>query len=304
VGRGERGIPNGVAGGSDTAITLPLSNPQIAMSLAITGSPCRAGSTAAPAARPTTVPCRWASRPRNRPSTERSTTTCSPIAGADSSSELTCVRHSSVPWRRRARSPSPCSSRPRPCRGGGRTRRQRQLQILLPHLMAGIQRNGDHLALVRGREHGLVVDAGPKPSRSTICFLPPPTPSPHSSLTGSVCGKSTSYAGGSTSLSLLQPATIIKAARPRGSKQRIRVWPCSFVTDGARPPRRDRRFSIPATRHRRRESLALSAADIRPRAARVLLREQRIAAHLVIARRERARNRRRRSVWIASSGLP
>ena len=31
--------------------------------------------------------------------------------------------------------------------------------------------------------------AGPNPKRSTICFLPPPTPSPQSFFTGSVVGK-------------------------------------------------------------------------------------------------------------------
>ena len=84
--------------------------------------------------------------------------------------------------------------------------------------------------------------AGPKPSRSLICFFPPPTLSPQILVTGSVAGNFMIAAGGSTSLSLEQPAAATSMARPRRGNRRIRVWPCSWGSAGAPrpaiPPRR------------------------------------------------------------------
>ena len=83
---------------SDTAITLPLSNPLTTMSFAITGTavPRRLRRGTCCSTDHSSLPVS-ASKPCNRPSTERITTTFSPIAGADRSSEFTRVRHSSLP---------------------------------------------------------------------------------------------------------------------------------------------------------------------------------------------------------------
>ena len=85
---------------SETAMTLPLSKPLTAISLAITGIavPRKLKRGTCCSTDQSSLPLR-ASKPCRRPSTERITTTFSPMAGADSSSELTRVRHSSLPGR-------------------------------------------------------------------------------------------------------------------------------------------------------------------------------------------------------------
>ncbi len=145
-------------------MTLPLSNPQIATSLAMTGIavPRRLRRGTCCSTDHISLPV-WASRPRSRPSTERSTTTCSPIAGADSNSELTCARQS---WRPVA----PSSAIDVALAGShhdhaeirGRSGRERQFQILFPQMAARIERDREHFALVRGGVHRLVVDCGPQ----------------------------------------------------------------------------------------------------------------------------------------------
>ena len=79
-------------------MTLPLSNPLIATSLASVGIavPRRLKRGTCCSTDHISLPL-CASKPRRRPSTERNTTTFSPIAGAESSSEFTFARHNSRP---------------------------------------------------------------------------------------------------------------------------------------------------------------------------------------------------------------
>ena len=303
VRRGERRVPHRVAGGQrhrhDLAVVEAADRHFLGDDRA---SPCRAGSGAAPAARPTTAPCRCAHRSRadgRRPSA--CTTTFSLIAGADSSSELTCVRHSSLAASRlRARSPRPCWCPPPPCRSPRPGPADSGIfELLHPDLAAGLELTRPALRPCgRPRTPCRCRSPGPSPKRSLICFLPPPTPSPHSFLTGSVCGKlRPALAGGSTSLSLLQPAAISSAARLKGSNKRIRVWPCSkcraarcwrAAAVGGAPRSCDlqvRAARAPMLPRSPSPSAALySAHGLRS----VLLGVVSIAAHLVVSRGEGA----------------
>ena len=85
---------------SDTTMILPFSKPLIAASSETIGAPCRAGSSAYLLSTDQLLAV-CASKSCKRPSTERMTTTFSPIAGANSSSEFTRDRHGSARWRRR-----------------------------------------------------------------------------------------------------------------------------------------------------------------------------------------------------------
>ncbi len=161
VRRGERRIPHGVAAwSSDTAITLPLSKPLMATSLAMIGIavPRKLKRGTCCSTDHSSLPL-LASKPCKRPSTERITTTFSLIAGADSSSEFTRVRHSSRPV-----APSsarylpllePTTTIPNPAAGPADSG---SLSFLSQTLLAGIQFDSQQFALVRGREHHTIVD--------------------------------------------------------------------------------------------------------------------------------------------------
>jgi hypothetical protein len=114
------------------------------------------------------------------------TTTFSLIAGADSSSELTCERHSS------ARGPSsatitpllePTTTMPKAAAGPADSG---ILEFLDPDLLAGLQATASTSPLWEAANTMPLSSAGPSPKRSFTCFLPPPTLSPHSFFTGSV----------------------------------------------------------------------------------------------------------------------
>ena len=187
-----------------------------------------------------------------RPSTERRTTAFSPIAASDSSSEFTCDRHS---WRpvapsRATMSPLllPTTTIPRAADGPADSG---ILSFLTQAWRPVPSDTANSSPLCEAANTNPLSIAGPSPKRSTNCFLPPPTPSPQIFFTGNVAGNLTSTAGGSTSLSLLQPAAISRAARLNGSNRRIRDYPCweclrkrcSQPASGRRP---DPGFSIPA----------------------------------------------------------
>ncbi len=150
---------------SDTAMTLPLSNPLIATSLAMMGVavPRRLRRGTCCSSDQTSLPS-CALKPCSRPSTERITTTFSLIAGADSSSEFTCVRHN---WRPVAPSSAtitpllvPTTTIPAPAPGPAESG---NFRFLTQRCAAGLQRCGQHLALVGGGEYHAVVDRRPQP---------------------------------------------------------------------------------------------------------------------------------------------
>jgi hypothetical protein len=152
------------------------------------------------------------------------TTTFSPTAGADSSSEFKRARHSSRPV-----APSkvtmaplllPTTTSPAPAPGPADI----GIFSFLTQRWRPVSSDAASTSpLCEAANTTPLSTAGPNPKRSTDCFFPPPTPSPQSFFTGSVAGNLTKVAGGSTSLSLLQPAAISSAARPKGSNKRIRV---------------------------------------------------------------------------------
>ena len=158
---------------SDTAMTLPLSKPLIATSLAMMGVavPRRLRRGTCCSTDHNFLPL-CASRPCSRPSTERMTTTFSLIAGEDSSSEFTCERHNSRPV-------APSSAIDGALAGAHhhhaktrrRSRRQRHLEILDPDIVAGFERYRQHFALVRGGEHHAIVDRGPQSQAQHHLFL-------------------------------------------------------------------------------------------------------------------------------------
>ncbi len=195
-------------------MTLPLSKPLMANSLAMMGvavprklrrgTCCSTCHNSLPLAE---------SSPCSRPSTERRTTTFSLIAGADSNSELTCARQRSRPFAASRAMTAPLL----------------EPKITIPDPAAGPADRGSFSFLtqtclpvsrVTARTSPLCeaanttpsATAGPKPNRSLTCFLPPPTLSPHSFLTGNVPLNLSNAAGGSTSLSFEQPAAINNAA--------------------------------------------------------------------------------------------
>src|ERR1700722_12407724 len=230
---------------SDTAITLPLSKPLIATSLAMIGvavprklkrgTCCSTDQSSLPVC---------ASRQWSLPSTDRITTSSSLIAGADSNSEFKRTRHTSRPVAPSIATTAPLllptTTSPAPALGPADNGIFRFLTQTRRPVSSAVASTSP---LCEAANTTPLSTAGPNPKRSTNCFLPPPTPSPHSFLTGSVAGNLTSTAGGSTSLSLLQPAAISSAARPMGSNKRIRVWPYSVCLrnwlsprEPARPP--------------------------------------------------------------------
>ena len=210
---------------SDTAITLPLSKPLMANSLAMTGIavPRKLKRGTCCSTCQSSLPLS-AANPCSRPSTERMTTTFSPIAGADSNSEFTCVRHRSLPVAASSATIAPLL----------------EPTTIIPKPAAGPADSGNfsfftHCCLPVSRTTAATSPlcdaaktkplsiAGPRPKRNLICFLPPPTLSSHSFFTGSVAGNLSRAAGGSTSLSLEHPAVINSVARPTRSSKRIRV---------------------------------------------------------------------------------
>jgi hypothetical protein len=145
---------------SDTAITLPLSNPLTAISLAMTGvavpRKLKRGTCCSTDQSSLPLP---ASKPCKRPSTERITTTFSLIAGADSSSEFTRVRHSSLPVApiERDHPPllEPTITIPAPARG---PRTAGIFNFLTQTWRAGLEIDRGSFALVGGGEHHAVVE--------------------------------------------------------------------------------------------------------------------------------------------------
>ncbi len=165
-----------------------------------------------------------ASKPCSRPSTERMTTSFSLIAGADSNSEFTRERHSSRPLAPSNATttplPVPTTTMPLPAPGPAD---MGSFSFFTQTWRPVSSDAASTSPLCEAANTRPLSEDGPRPRRSLICFLPPPTPSPHNFLTGSVSGNFTRAAGGSTSLSLLQPAAVSSAARPKASNNRIRV---------------------------------------------------------------------------------
>ena len=216
---------------SDTAMTLPLSNPLTAISLAMTGMavPRRLKRGTCCSTDQSSLP--WlASKPCKRPSTERITTTFSLIAGAERSSEFTRVRHSSLPLAPSQRD-HPAFGRahdhhPRACAGAGRE--LHVLELLHPYLTAALEIDRDQLALVGGGEHRVRRRGRPEAEAQLHLLLAAADLVAPQFLDRKFLRESRrAWPAARHPCPCCSRRSISKAARANGSNARIRVWPCS-----------------------------------------------------------------------------
>jgi len=197
---------------------LPLSKPEIATSLAMSGVAVPRRLRRGTCCSTDIVPCGVrveavgggpSDRTKGRP-------TFSPIAGADRSSEFNRVRHSSRPVGLRPRSRRhPCCCRPRPAPPPAPGPADIGIFSFLTQRWRPVSSDAASTSPVcEALRTPRVVDRRPEaPGAAPIASCRRRRPRPRFFFTGRVAGNLTRVAGGSTSLSLLQPAAINSAAR-------------------------------------------------------------------------------------------
>ena len=232
-----------------------------------------------------------ASKPCSRPSTERMTTTFSLIAGADSSSELTCDAPQLAPGRAVEGDDRTLAGtdhhQPEARRRPGR---QGSFSFLTQTWRPVSRSTASTSPLCEAANTMPLSTAGPKPRRSFTCFLPPPTPSPQSFFTGSVCRKF-DQVGRRLDIFVLAAAGRDQQRR-ESQREAINASGFGLVRRSAALARSvpwarsDRQFSVqqgaestpPSCRRRRAPPCTPST-----RAADILLGVVGVAAHFVVA---------------------